>query len=1245
MSKQSFGHPNPLEDARRVQTLGALPTNSNGSGAPADASYVTISSETGLSNERALDVDSPLTLEDGGANAAVTLGLDADALEDTLDDTYLRLDTTNDPLTGPLDIVTVDEHALRVLAGAGSGGATEVWALAAGKIVHAHVPIGAAAWVWSRVDSPTAGNTSPSDGSVPALDNARIQIDGTVLYTHHYNAYGRTAIYKTTTHNGTVSWSLVIASDVPRDMPDGYHTGYVEGLEVIDNTLLVYAYSSDHPSILRWVGISSDAGVTFTWVPKQNFPHAPDSYVTSAGIIAYYYTLNHYANSGGLITLAPFYNSIYTGWALRPFLRGSSYDFLLGHSHGDSPDFAVNIERIQQMSDRATAYSRTDPAIGNGQITQYLYSSYGARSTALPNVYYFDVLGALHVWDGAERTVAVPPPLGMIRDRSYWGGAYPIHGRLTFTRDGARLFSGSADGAETWSAIDGNLFSDNVLQLVNNDTQSLAALDLVFGNGPSDVAHEVFDVDSIAFTTTVIGTLELIGKETITDQIVSTLATGTAPLDVDSTTLNANLNADLLDGQHASEFAPAASAHNPVTLNADADTILALSTQQIGLDTQTANCVLAGPTTGAAAVPTFRALVAADIPALPAGSITPSQLENGTAANQLLITGATPFAFARSVGTLNLGAYNVTIPASGTAAIGAGTLTASTPNDVTGATHTHAITSTVIGAASTIAATDSNGGTQFQYLGVGSGAVDTNRTINTLRTGVNATSTTQYGIRDYIYLDTVGGSEVVALESSLVIRGAGSQSASLYGTLSSVVNTGATLNTAAYGGLYQIDNQSGDLVVGYGFRSQVINRSAGVIQYAYGSLSSISNLGAGDIYWAYGSYITNPAKPSGIIYNYWGLYIEALTSANSNYAIYSAGGQSYHAGNLGLGLATTPTTLLHGVTPGDTSGIKAMLTLDAARTGAGANADGGSIVLTGKSSTTDATTMGEIKWLWINATHASRTAKLQLTAYDTAERVGLEVAADGALPTVNILGATVGNEAGDTTTDLRWETDTEANALLVDASADKVYIGGTTNGIEISKGGTLKAIGTATWFDDLRVEPTVRSTGSKAPSYTNYQAGGSASGLYFYLFDNAIAANEKEVNFKLQMPHGKLLASAIHLHIHWVPTSTGSAGDKVRWGLEYTKANPNGTFGAVGAYIYATDPVSPPSTTPTAHTHYITEFADIDMTGDALSTIILCRLFRNSSNAADSFAGDVGLLYIDAHVEYSQLGSNEEYTQ
>ena len=61
---------------------------------------------------------------------------------------------------------------------------------------------------------------------------------------------------------------------------------------------------------------------------------------------------------------------------------------------------------------------------------------------------------------------------------------------------------------------------------------------------------------------------------------------------------------------------PSGTEHDAVTLGVDADTILGLSTQQITLDTQTANYVFAGPATGEAADPTFRALVAKDIPDL-----------------------------------------------------------------------------------------------------------------------------------------------------------------------------------------------------------------------------------------------------------------------------------------------------------------------------------------------------------------------------------------------------------------------------------------------------------------------------------------------------------------------------------------------------------------------------------------------------------------------------------------------------
>jgi hypothetical protein len=69
-----------------------------------------------------------------------------------------------------------------------------------------------------------------------------------------------------------------------------------------------------------------------------------------------------------------------------------------------------------------------------------------------------------------------------------------------------------------------------------------------------------------------------------------------------------------------------------------------------------------------------------------------------------------------------------------------------------------------------------------------------------------------------------------------------------------------------------------------------------------------------------------------------------------------------------------------------------------------------------------------------------------------------------------------------------------------------------------------------------------------------------------------------------------------------------------------------------------------------AATHYITEFAAITPTAsqDGLSSILTCRLFRNSSNAADTYdiaANKCGLLYVDIHYQTDTLGSVGEYVK
>jgi hypothetical protein len=135
---------------------------------------------------------------------------------------------------------------------------------------------------------------------------------------------------------------------------------------------------------------------------------------------------------------------------------------------------------------------------------------------------------------------------------------------------------------------------------------------------------------------------------------------------ITSTTKVTNLNADMLDGLHDTSFlkadgsvtatgnfsvnagvtfdgvdvgdhaANANAHHNAVTLAANvAANLLQLSTQDIELDTQTANYVFAGPASGAATYPAFRALVFADIPREPSAALT---LQDGVNSDVALTT-------------------------------------------------------------------------------------------------------------------------------------------------------------------------------------------------------------------------------------------------------------------------------------------------------------------------------------------------------------------------------------------------------------------------------------------------------------------------------------------------------------------------------------------------------------------------------------------------------------------------------
>ena len=176
----------------------------------------------------------------------------------------------------------------------------------------------------------------------------------------------------------------------------------------------------------------------------------------------------------------------------------------------------------------------------------------------------------------------------------------------------------------------------------------------------------------------------------------------------------------------------------------------------------------------------------------------------------------------------------------------------------------------------------------------------------------------------------------------------------------------------------------------------------------------------------------------------------------------------------------------------------------------------------------------------------------------------------------------------------------------------------------------------STSWDDLRVPVTATNIGTaNNPNFSQVLTNGAGSqGVYTYLFD---ASAEEELLFNVQLPHAWKEGTDIEPHVHWFPTSADTG--TVRWGLEYTWSNVDGTFSNT-TIIYINDAADG-----TVYKHQLADFAAISGTGKTLSSMLMCRVFRDAGHVNDTYTGDAGLLEIDFHHRIDSLGSLSEYVK
>jgi len=207
------------------------------------------------------------------------------------------------------------------------------------------------------------------------------------------------------------------------------------------------------------------------------------------------------------------------------------------------------------------------------------------------------------------------------------------------------------------------------------------------------------------------------------------------------------------------------------------------------------------------------------------------------------------------------------------------------------------------------------------------------------------------------------------------------------------------------------------------------------------------------------------------------------------------------------------------------------------------------------------------------------------------------------------------------------------------------HFGGGADYSSFEADGTLLFNGAATVWNDLTVPAFSARPGPTAPDFQNSPAFGGDSTLYYLSFNGAGSTPVEEVYFTVQMPHDWKEGSDIYPHVHFSPTDS-NGGDTnsrtVRWKLTYQWVNVDGTFGSSATINM--DKAFVPNTSVWAHLLAGTA-SPVSGSGKTISSMLVCRLFRDPADAADDYPQDAAFLYFDIHYEGDTAGSRSRNTK
>jgi hypothetical protein len=170
-------------------------------------------------------------------------------------------------------------------------------------------------------------------------------------------------------------------------------------------------------------------------------------------------------------------------------------------------------------------------------------------------------------------------------------------------------------------------------------------------------------------------------------------------------------------------------------------------------------------------------------------------------------------------------------------------------------------------------------------------------------------------------------------------------------------------------------------------------------------------------------------------------------------------------------------------------------------------------------------------------------------------------------------------------------------------------------------------------FSDYLVPGLALGKGSSAPTLKTFRDG---------IELNAFAGSgpTEEGFFAVHILHDIEAGSTPTFHVHWGHNTGAPTGD-VKWQIEVTAA-----AGYEAGTFPATATLSTTQTAGAQHAHHITDDDDMPLPAALVASlepdmVILGRVFRDSSDAADTFTNDAFCFYIDLHFLFGQSGTTE----